>query len=315
MRITGDARGAFVMSATPFTADGALDLDSADRLVDFYLERRVHGITILGVTGEAHKLAHDESVAFTRAVLRRVAGTVPVIVGVSNPGLDNLVRLAREAMEAGAAGVMVNAAAGPRAEDGVTAYFEKVFQALGPEVPVCLQDYPQASGVFVSVETIRRLAERFPQIVMFKHEDAPGLRKLSQLRRALDAAGRRLSIMVANNGIHLPQELARGADGVMTGFAFPEMLIEVHERFAAGDREGAEDVFDAYLPLVRHEAQPGMGLAVRKEVLCRRGAIKSAAVRQPGPTLDATDLEELDRLLARLERRLAGLRGAAASRR
>lgn len=91
---------------------------------------------------------------------------------------------------------------------------------------------------------------------------------------------------------------------MMTGFAFPEMLVGVWDRFSAGDAEGAEDLFDAYLPLLRHEQQPGFGLAIRKEVLCRRGAIKSPTVRQPGPALAATDLRELDGLLARLVRRL-----------
>jgi len=102
----------------------------------------------------------------------------------------------------------------------------------------------------------------------------------------------------------VPQELARGADGIMTGFAYPEMLVSVCALFAAGRSDEAEDLFDAYLPLVRHEQQPGFGLAVRKEILRRRGAIRSAAVRAPGPKLDAFDLVELDRLLSRLETRL-----------
>jgi len=299
-------RGVFVISATPFAADGSLDLESTDRLVDFYLERGVHGLTILGIMGEAPKLSHEESVTFARRVVRRVAGAVPVIVGVSHPGLDNLLRLARDVMDAGAAGVMVSPAMGLRTEEQVQGYLARVAGALGPGVPLCLQDYPQASGVYLSVETLRRLFEAFPTIEVFKHEDCPGLAKLSRVRAAADATGRHVAILVGNGGLYLPQELARGADGVMTGFAYPEMLVGVWERFSAGDLEGAEDLFDAYLPLVRYEQQPGFGLAVRKEILCRRGAIKSPAVRQPGPALDAVDVKELDRLLARLERRLRG---------
>ena len=102
----------------------------------------------------------------------------------------------------------------------------------------------------------------------------------------------------------MPQELARGADGIMTGFAYPEMLVSVSALFAAGRHDEAEDLFDLYLPLVRHEQQPGFGLAVRKEILRRRGAIRSAAVRAPGPKLDPVDVAELDRLLSRLETRL-----------
>src|SRR5262245_56834850 len=178
-------RGVFTSSATPFAPDGALDLDSAERLVDYYLERGVHGLTILGVMGEAAKLTHDESVSFARAVLRRVDGAVPVIVGVSHPGLDNLLRLSRDVMEMGAAGVMISPATGLRTEDQVHGYFGKVFDALGPDVPVCIQDYPPASGVFMSVATIQRLLETYPQIVIFKHEDSPGLPKLSRLRAAI----------------------------------------------------------------------------------------------------------------------------------
>src|SRR5262249_9439833 len=97
-----------------------------------------------------------------------------------------------------------------------------------------------------------------------------------------------------------PQELHRGADGAMTGFAYPEMLVQLCETFFAGRAEEAEDIFDNYLPLVRHEQQIGIGLAIRKEILRRRGAIASAAVRAPGPRLDRDDSEELDRLMHRL---------------
>ena len=113
-----------------------------------------------------------------------------------------------------------------------------------------------------------------------------------------------MSILVGNGGLYLPQELARGADGAMTGFAYPEMLVEVCRLYTAGEAERAEDLFDIYLPLVRHEQQPGFGLAVRKEVLRRRGMIASARTRKPGPSLTTRDQAELDHLMARLERRL-----------
>jgi 4-hydroxy-tetrahydrodipicolinate synthase len=300
--LTAEARGVFAIAPTPFTDDGALDLASADALADFYLEREVDGITLLGVMGEAPKLDLDESLDFTRRVIDRVAGAVPVVIGVSNPGLQPLARLAREAMHLGAAGVMVSPMAGLRTEEQVVAYAATVCRALGPEVPVCLQDYPPSSGLWMSVATLARIIDGNPQIVMLKHEDHPGLAKLTRVREML-ATRRRVSVLVGNGGLHLPQELARGADGVMTGFAFPEMLVGVYRRFVAGDVDGAEDLFDAYLPLVRHEFQPGFGLAIRKEILRRRGVLKSAAVRQPGPALDARDLAELDRLLARLDGR------------
>jgi 4-hydroxy-tetrahydrodipicolinate synthase len=127
------------------------------------------------------------------------------------------------------------------------------------------------------------------------------------VRAADQERGRRISILVGNGGIHLVQELYRGADGAMTGFAFPEMLVGVCERFFKGEKEAAEDLYDAYLPVVRHEQQPGIGLALRKETLHRRGILKSPRVRAPGPLLDADDKAELTHLLKRLDRALAAL--------
>jgi 4-hydroxy-tetrahydrodipicolinate synthase len=299
--IDESARGVYVISATPFTDAGAMDWASTDRLMDFYLDCGVDGVTILGVMGEAPKLAEAESAAFVERVLKRIAGRVKVIVGVSNPGLKLLADFARRAMDLGAAGVMVSPTSGLKTDEQIHGYIASAVTELGA-IPVVLQDYPQLTQVFLSASLINRCFADFPTLKMLKHEDAPGLRKLSQVRAADAARGRRISILVGNGGIHLPQELARGADGAMTGFAFPEMLVEVCRRFARGDAEGAEDVYDAYLPVVRHEQQPGIGLALRKETLRRRGIIASARTRAPGPSLDAADQAELTRLLARLER-------------
>jgi 4-hydroxy-tetrahydrodipicolinate synthase len=298
-------KGVYVISATPFSPGGEIDYPSVASLIEFYLESGVHGITILGMMGEAHKLTFSEAETFTRYAISTVAGRVPVVVAVSNSALANVAALARAAMDAGAAGVLLAPVPGLRSDDQVFSYVGAALQALGPSVPVAYQDYPYSTGVYLSASLFNRLVEGFPQLVMLKHEDCPGLGKLSQIRS--DAAGRslrRVSILVGNGGLYFPQELRRGADGAMTGFAYPEMLVEVYERFVSGDAEGAEDLFDVYLPIVRHEQQPGFGLAVRKELLRRRGAIASATVRSPGPALGGTDLCELDSLQTRLARAL-----------
>ena len=303
-QLTADAKGVYVIAATPFADDGAIDEASIDSLVEFYVRCGCHGMTILGVMGEFQKLSESETLAVARRFIKAARGRLPVIVGVTNPGTTQLVKLAAGAMEAGAAGVMAMPLTGLKTDEAVTGYMSAVLKALGPSIPVCVQDYPQLSGVYFSARCFTGLVDAFPQIVMFKHEEAPGLRKLSEIRRAHDGkAHRRISILCGNGGIHLPQEYARGADGAMTGFAFPDMLVAMHDLFAAGKPEAAEDLYDQYLPLLRHEFQPGIGLALRKELLRRRGAIRSAAVRAPGPRLDADDRAELDRLLARLERK------------
>jgi 4-hydroxy-tetrahydrodipicolinate synthase len=307
-RLDETASGVYIISATPFTDNGGLDLDSADRLVEFYIEKGVTGITILGMMGEAPKLAPEESEQFLARVLGRVDGRVPVIVGVSNAGLDNLVRLARSSMDQGAAGVMVAPVANLGTDEKVYNYFTQVFSALGPGIPVCYQDYPFSTKSEISVSLFNRLVKEYSQLVMLKHEEWPGLGKLSQVRRSAAEQGlRRGSVLVGNGGLYLPQELARGADGAMTGFAYPEMLVDVVRLHRAGDADRAEDIFDAYLPLVRHEQQPGFGLALRKEILHRRGVIASPVVRAPGPKLNATDHQELTRLIARVERNLKAL--------
>ena len=304
-RIHARSSGVFIISATPFSDDGALDLQSTDTLVDFYLGHGVSGMTILGMMGEAPKLTEEESLAFTRRVLQRVAGRVPVVVGVSHASNQHVDRLAKSAMDLGAAGVMLAPAPNLKIDDQVHGYYATVARMLGADVPICLQDFPQSTGVYTSVDVVNRLVDEFPQVVMFKHEDLPGLRKLTQIRSQAESAGRRrISILVGNGGLFLPQELLRGADGAMTGFAYPEMLVQVCALFAQGRQEAAEDLFDAYLPLLRHEFQYGIGLALRKETLRLRGAIRSAAVRKPGPVLDATDHAELRRLIGRLQRRL-----------
>lgn len=303
--ISETTRGVYIISPTPFDDAGAVDRASLDRLVDFYLESGVDGITILGVLGEAQKLAATERDALMEQVLRRVAGRAGIIVGASAPGTDNLVGFARKAMDMGAAGLMIAPVPGLKTDDQVYGYWAHVLEQLGPDIPVCYQDYPQTTTVVTSVAVLNRLIDAFPNFVMLKHEECPGLPKITQLReRAAREGTRRVSILVGNGGLYLPQELRRGADGAMTGFAYPEMLVEVCRKFHAGDVEGAEDLFDIYLPVLRHEQQPGFGLAIRKEILRRRGAIASSRMRHPGPVLTAADHGELDSLLARLARRL-----------
>ena len=300
------AHGVYVIAATPFTDAGALDLDSADRMVDFYLERGADGLTLLGIMGEAPKLTAEESVAFVRRIVRRVDGRVPIVVGVSSPGLASLKALATSAMSDGAAGVLVAAPHTMRTDDQIFAYFESVAEALGP-IPFALQDYPLASGVQIAPKVILRIVEALPTCVMIKHEDWPGLNKITALRAASEKGARRPSILTGNGGLFLPEELARGADGAMTGFAFPEMMVGVVKAHRAGDRGRAQDIFDAYLPLARYEQQQGIGLAVRKYVLAKRGAIASAAMRKPRVALSPADVADIERLIARQERRLKTL--------
>ncbi len=275
--------------------------------MEFYLERGVAGIVLLGMMGEAPKLTRDEATAFVSRVARRVDGRVPLVAGVPNTGFAPMAESARTMRDLGVAAVMIAPPAGLRGDDGVVSWFVQAAEAVGGAIPFVLQDFPLANGIHMSAALIRRIADACPNLAILKHEDWPGLDKISAIRAQEAAGARRLPILVGNGGMFLPFELARGADGAMTGYAFPEVLVAVCRWMAAGERERALDLFDAHLPLLRYEQQPGLGLAVRKYVLAKRGAIASPTVRPPAPRLTPETVAEIGLLLERLERRLAGL--------
>ena len=306
-KLDASVTGVYLIAVTPFTESGALDLASTERMVDFCLDCGVTGLTVLGIMGEATKLTAEESRVFVKQVLTRVAGRVPVVVGASAPGFAPMGELATSVMSMGAAGVMVAPPASVRTDDQIVAYFDMVNETLGKDVPWVLQDHPVSTGVQMSTSVILRILQNSPTCVMLKHEDSPGLAKLSGIRAASERGEvRRVSILTGNGGgLFLPEELSRGADGAMTGFAYPEMMVEVCRAHASGNIEKAHDIFDAYLPLARYEQQAGIGLAVRKHILAERGVIASAAIRKPGPKLSAFDVADIARLTTRQTRRLA----------
>jgi 4-hydroxy-tetrahydrodipicolinate synthase len=299
MTFNVDTKGVYAIAATPFLDDGAIDFNSVDSLTDFYENSGCTGITILGIMGEAPKLEADES----RAIIKRVVecAKVPVIVGVSAPGFAAMRSLARGAMDMGAAGVMIAPAPGLKTDEQTINHFANAVEAVGDDVPWVLQDYPLTLNTVIATSVVAKIMTNHPSCLMLKHEDWPGLEKISKLR-AMQRSGelRPFSILCGNGGMFLDFEPERGADGAMTGYGFPDMLAELVSLFAAGKRDEAHDLFDAHLPLIRYEQQLGVGLAVRKHVLKRRGVIASDAQRKPAQTLTSTARAEVDYLLARL---------------
>lgn len=302
MLLDATAKGVYVIAPTPFLPDGRVDDASTDRMTDFFLEAGCDGMTILGVMGEAPKLDGAESLEISRRIIRR-AGKAGVIVGVTAPGFAAMRALARGVMEAGAAAVMIAPPSHLRTDDGIVAYYRQAVEAIGDDIPFVLQDYPQLFQVQMTPGVIRRIVMDLPSCVMLKHEDYPGLEKISALRRfQAEGSLRPLSILCGNGGVFLDFEMERGADGAMTGYAFPDMLVELVRLSAAGERNRAHDLFDAHLPLIRYELQPGVGLAVRKYVLMRRGIIASDAQRRPAAAMTQAARAEVEYLLTRLGR-------------
>lgn len=297
-------KGVFTIAATPFLPDGALDFNSIDRMVEAYTAKGADGLTILGMMGEAGKLSAQEAVAVVKHVTARA--TVPVVVGVSAPGFAAMSALSHEAMQAGAAGVMVAPPMGLQTDAQIVSYFHNTAETL-KDIPFVLQDFPLATGVRIETSVILQIVQDCPSCVMLKHEDWPGLEKISALRAASEGGKRRISILCGNGGMYLLEELLRGADGAMTGFGYPEMMRQVVDTVRAGDIERARDIFDAYMPMIRYEAQPGMGLAIRKYSLAQQGVIAHPTQRKPGGGLSARAMVEIDALAARQRSRLAAL--------
>jgi 4-hydroxy-tetrahydrodipicolinate synthase len=289
--------GIFHILVTPFTDDGALDVEGLPRLVDAVLRCRVTGLTILGIAGEAHRLSDEERRRVIEGVVKETRGRVPVVVGVSASGTHLAAGFAAMAREHGADGVMVAPPAGARNLDAVAEYYQAVAQAA--RLPVVLQDEPVTTQVVLPAPFLARLIAEVPQAEAVKLEEAPTPPKITRLRAL---AARHVAVFGGLGGVYFFEELSRGADGAMTGFPYPEALAAIREHFVAGRRAEARALFYRWLPLIRFESQPGAvpgtSLAIRKEILRRRGWLASACVRPPATGLDAAMLDELSEIQA-----------------
>lgn len=291
-----DWSGIFHIMATPFHADGALDADGIDRLVESALETGITGFTVLGIAGEAHRLTDEERRRVVESTVKEARGRVPVAVGVSASGTHLAQAFARMAAEHGANGLMVAPPAGQKNLDAVVEYYQRVAEATS--LPIIVQDEPVTTQVTMPAPFIARLATEVPRVAAIKLEEAPTPPKITRLRALL---GSGVAIFGGLGGVYFFEELSRGADGAMTGFPYPEALRQIRERFVAGDRAGARTLFYRWLPLIRYESQPGAtpgaSMGLRKEILRRRGWIESAYVRPPSAVLDQATLDELNEVM------------------
>lgn len=288
------ARGVFPILPTPFTETGAIDERSLRRLIAFELEVGVHGLSILGFMGEAHKLANAERNEVIRIVVDAAEGNVPTWVGVRSLGTAGAIEQAREAQQIGAEAVFV-APIGIQKDNVIFDYYAAVADAI--DIPVVIHDFPESFGTVLSAELIARMARDIGGVQYIKLEEPPVLAKLS---RILDLAPDKIGIFGGLGGEYFLEELQRGARGIMTGFAFPEVLVGIYEAFLSGDRDSAARIFDHYMPLIRYEFQPKIGLAFRKYVYWRRGIIDTQFIRRPGANLDERTEEELEAIVQRV---------------
>lgn len=288
--------GVYNITPTPFHPDGRIDEPSLRTLTTFTREKGVDGMTILGVLGEADKLTEAERDRVIATTIEAAGREFPICVGTTHPGTDGCIAFSRRAQELGAKAVMVAPPKLARTNDAaLTRHYLAVAEAI--DLPIVVQDFPPAvGGITMSVELIAALATRSPQCRFLKLEDEPSPMKVSQVR----VANADVRIFGGLGGVMFLEELRHGAAGTMTGFAFPEILVDIHRRFVAGDRDGATEIFYRYMPLIRFENQARINLALRKHIYHRRGAIASPHVRAPFTPVDDETLADLSDLLERL---------------
>jgi 4-hydroxy-tetrahydrodipicolinate synthase len=286
--------GVIPILATPFNDDESPDFASLERLIAFVAGLGVDGITLLGVLGESNRLTDVERSDLIRTAVR-VADKLPVIVGTSHTGTAATIALGREAADLGASAIMVAPSKQPTPSDAaVFEYFRRV--GAQSSLPVVLQDHPVSTEVHMPVDLILRIVREVPTIACIKAEATPSPARIGQIKEGL-AALRPVPVLTGLGALYGIFDLERGSDGFNTGFAFPEVLLALMRAIRAGDFERAFRVFTRYLPLMVFEQQPG--LAIRKDLLRRRGLLASNRVRHPGATIDPKTAVQLQRLLER----------------
>jgi 4-hydroxy-tetrahydrodipicolinate synthase len=286
--------GVFSVLPTPFDASGDFDPESLKRVIDLFLADGVNGFTALGVTSEVARLTDRERDIVLDSVVSHVAGRAPVVAGTTAEGLRTCIEYTRRAKQAGAAAVMISP---PRMakinSDAVAKHYSEVAAAV--DLPIIVQDYPPISGYAMEASLLARIARDVPAARTIKLEDPPTPFKTS---RILDQTKElEVAIFGGLGGVFLLEELLAGAAGAMTGFAFPKVLVKIVALFRAGKIDEAAEEFYRRVPLMRFEFQEGIGMAIRKEVLKRRGALAHAGIRPPGGMLDQATRDALDRVM------------------
>ena len=298
--MNGRFAGVVPILATPFHDDESLDLDSWRRMLEFMAELKVDGVTIVGVLGESSRLSDHEREALIKTAVATLAGRVPVIVGTSYSGTHAAAHLSRMARDLGADAVMVTPGkeAVPN-DDRIVESYQRI--ADGLEIPIVLQDHPASTEVHMSVGLMLRLLREVPAITCVKEEAVPTAAKIRQLRDGMtgDALPNGpLPILTGLGALYAPFDLEAGSAGFNTGFAFPEVLAAMVDAAGRGDWTRVYDVYARFAALIVFEQQPGV--AIRKELLRRRGLLASPRARHPGATITAPAAKQLEAILARI---------------
>ena len=282
--------GLWGVLATPFDDALNVDLASLHNEVAAFAADGCDGLVALGVFGEAASLRADEA----DAVAHMVASStdLPYVLGLSEREPDAVVAQARRLLDAvPRPPIALMAQIGDANPAVAAASLRRLYEATG--VGILVQDYPVVSGVTVSDEQVVEIVTACPFVVGVKSETPPTSVAVAYLAPRLD-----VPVFGGLGGVGLLDELAAGSAGAMTGFSHPAALAAVLRAHRAGGFDAARDVWAPWLPLANFEGQLRVGLAIRKELLRRRGVIACARVRRPAWPLPATLVPLLDKQLA-----------------
>ena len=283
-----DFAGIFPILCTTFADDGTVDLDSQQRLVDYLIEAGAHGLGLFGNASEGYTLTGAERTAILKMVRKQVDGRIPLVVSSGHTGTDAAVALSCEARDEGADALMVLPPYYMKTDgDGLMFYFYAISRAAG--IPIMVQDAPLMTQVAMPPALLARMAREIEQVRLVKVEAPPTAPKVSAVAAASD-----IVLFGGLNGQFLIEEVERGARGTMPGSDMIPMFVDVWNRLASGDREGAWQAFTRALPLIRFELQPGLGVSAMKHNLVAASVIRSARVRHPTASLDSGSLAELE---------------------
>jgi 4-hydroxy-tetrahydrodipicolinate synthase len=272
-------RGVFPVAPTIFDANGNLDLDGQRRCIDFMIDAGSHGICILANFSEQFVLTDAEREAVMHAVLKHVAGRVPVIVTTTHFSSAICAERSRQAEAAGAAMVMImppyHGATFRVPEPAIFEFYRAVSDAIN--IPIMIQDAPVA-GTPLSVDFLVRMAKELANIRYFKIEVPMAANKL---RGLIEKGGAEIEgPWDGEEAITLMADLDAGATGAMTGGGYPDGIRQIIDPYFAGRRDEAMAAYARWLPLINYENRQ-CGLHACKVLMREGGVIKSDAVRHP----------------------------------
>lgn len=289
--------GIHFMLPTPFDENGDVDANSLKTLVNAARSASCRGVVTLGVMGEAHRLIDTERLPIIEAVKAAAGDDLTVTVGVSAESGRAVAERVKEAQSAGATAVMIAPAKLAKPNPQSTFSYYAAAQEV-TRIPIVVQDLPEQTGVHMDPAFIAKLHGELPDAKYLKLEDPPTPQKVTRVKEATNGS---MGIFGGLGGAFLFEELRRGAVGTMTGFAYPEVLVAIHRYMSEGDTERARSIFYKWLPIIRYENSAGVSLAIRKEIMKRRGFISRTDVRPPTPPIGDDTLDELTDLMNSLD--------------